>query len=451
MRSTQANGRHTADPPRQPPGARGGPTARPPGTAPAGADGAAEDEAREAARPPGPEPGDDRPADPRAVDDDVAGAVRQVLERVLADRLAHCRELDAVFAHDVAERVAHSTLHGGGRLRPRFLWWAFRACGGEDPARTRAALRAGAALELLQTCALVHDDVMDAAPTRRGGPAVHAGVARQYAGVVPGAAARHLGASAAVLAGDLALAWADDVVADLLLDEEAGAGAARRLRDVWRTMRTEMAAGQYLDVHGGATSVFAVARALRAARLKSALYTVARPLELGAALAGADPGTTRVLCRAGRCAGLAFQLRDDLDDVFADPRDTGKPSAGDVRQGKPTYLLAVARARATAAGDRTALDVLDHCVGRADLSESALARVRDVLVATGARDLVGARIAHLTEQALRHLGEAPCEPRAAAGLRRLLCEATGTAPDVPAPGGPPPGAALAAAGREAGR
>ncbi|MGW2731118.1 polyprenyl synthetase family protein [Streptomyces sp. NPDC001494] len=422
MRSTQAIGRLTADPPRRPPAV------------------ADSDDTGEGAAP-----------GARAVDEDVAGAVGRELRELLADRLAGCHGLDPVFARDVAERTARFTRRGGRRIRPRLLWWSLRACGGGDPAQVRVALRTAAALELLQTCALVHDDLMDQAPTRRGEPAMHADVAEQYAGAAAGPAAQRLGASTAVLAGDLALAWADDVLSGLLLDPGLPRDAAHRLHEVWRALRTEMVAGQYLDVRGQAVSSGTPARSIRAACLKSALYTVERPLHLGAVLAGADDLTVRTLRRAGRCAGLAFQLRDDLDDLFADPRITGKPSGGDVREGTPTYPLAVARSLADAAGDRHALGVLEHAMGRADLTDGELAGVREVLVAVGARDHVEARIARLTRRSLRHLGEASLEPGATARLRGLLAEITGTAGQVPEPAAAPRPGALAAAGTEAGR
>ncbi|WP_240140056.1 polyprenyl synthetase family protein [Streptomyces sp. MUM 178J] len=436
MRFTQATFRHRAAPAGGPSGA---PTARRgegdlPGDPGIGDPGAVDPRAGD------PGAGDPRASDLRAVDDDVPAAIQTVLARVLAARLDRARGLDRLFTRDLAERVADFTLRGGRRIRPRLLWWSLRACGGGDPAQVRAALRAGAALELLQTCALVHDDVMDAAPMRRGRPALHTAVARQYGHSAPGGApdrapgtARRLGEAAAVLAGDLALAWADDMMTDLLLDGGAlPPGAVDRLRAMWRTTRTEMVAGQYLDVRGHATARLTVSHALRAASLKSALYTVKRPLEAGAALAGAGTAATRALCRAGRCAGLAFQLRDDLDDLFADPAVTGKPSGGDVSAGRPTYVMAVARARA-AEGDSAALGVLDASLGRADLTEDALDRVRDVVIATGARDLVRQRIERLSRLSLRHLAAAGLEPGPAAVLRVLLAEITGAPGHVSEP------------------
>ncbi|GAA4656787.1 polyprenyl synthetase family protein [Streptomyces youssoufiensis] len=425
MRSPQVIGRMAADLPR-------GPRAGPLGAPASGARPA----------PGGAPPERDGDDDPRAVDDDVVGAVNRELERLFAAGLARCRDLDPVFAEDIAERIARFTVQGGRRIRSRLVWWALRACGGGGAGRAGAGLRMAAALELIQTCALVHDDLMDAAPLRRGAPSLHADVTHQYAGAAPGLAARQLGASAAVLAGDLALVWADDAVAGLLLDGRLPPHTAHRLHEVWRGMRTEMVAGQYLDVQGQATAALSPTRALRAARLKSAHYTVERPLHFGAVLAGADTDTTRALCLAGRRAGLAFQLRDDLDDLFADPRTTGKPTGGDVRQGKPTYLLAVAHALAARAGDRAALDLLEHAVGRTDLTGAELDGLRARLVAVGARDLVQAKIARLARQSLRHLDAVDLEPDAATQLRRLLAETTGTPPDAPAPPGrrpaPPP-------------
>ncbi|CAL9650411.1 polyprenyl synthetase family protein [Streptomyces sp. enrichment culture] len=369
-----------------------------------------------------------------AVDRDVPAAVGRVLDHVLADRVARARAVDPLSGDDLAGRVARFTQAGGKRVRPRFVWWALRACGGGDGPSVTAALRIGAALELLQTCALVHDDVMDGSALRRGRPALHADVAAQYGDAAPRARAERLGDGAAILAGDLALAWADDLLAETPLAPRT----ARAVRRLWADMRTEMVAGQYLDLHGQATGSRSLPRALHAACLKSALYSVERPIALGAALAGADEATRAALCSAGRCAGLAFQLRDDLDDVFGDPRHTGKPAGGDIREGKPTYLVALARARAEAAGDHRALDVLERSLGQGALTRAGLEEVREVLTGTGARDAVETRIGRLVARALRHADDALLDPVGGPRLRLLLASAANGA--APPPDTPPHGA-----------
>ncbi|MFJ4769849.1 polyprenyl synthetase family protein [Streptomyces uncialis] len=408
---------------------------------------AAQDHPAAAPRPPSgpaslrePPPGHRRVPSPeseaRLIDADVPAAVGRTLAAVLGERRREAAHLDPLFARDLAERVARFTLDGGKRLRSQFLWWALRTCGAH-PGTVAPALRFAAGLELIQTCALVHDDVMDGSPLRRGRPALHTALREQYG---TGTGTRRpggtdFGSSAAVLAGDLALAWADDTVADTDLPDAVRA----RVRAEWRALRTEMVAGQYLDLHGQVTGARSRAQALRVARLKSALYTVERPLALGAALAGADERTARSLGAAGRCAGIAFQLRDDLLGVFGDPQATGKPSGEDIREGKLTYLTAVGRARAESSGDRAAVAVLDTALGDPRLSAGDLDRVRATLVMTGAREVVEARIDHLVTLAGRHLAAVTGgSPRAAERLGHLLATIARGEPPPHRPPAPDP-------------
>ncbi|MFE9804631.1 polyprenyl synthetase family protein [Streptomyces goshikiensis] len=359
------------------------------------------------------------PAAAAVVDTGVAEAVTSELERCCADFVAHSLSLDPVFSHDVAERLAAFTCDGGSRIRSRFLWWALRACGGTD-AHTPGALRVAAALELIQSCALIHDDVMDQSAVRRGKPSFHTQIALQYSRTT---AARQPGLSpfpqaAAVLAGDLALSWADDLVAEADLDPPVRTEALR----IWRAMRTEMIAGQYLDLHGQATSSRSAVQAIRTVCLKAARYTVEQPLALGAALAGADDANTRALTAAGRCAGIAFQLRDDLLGVFGDPALTGKPSGEDIRSGKATYLLALAHSRAYASGATTIVDLLRDCRGSAPLSEPVLSSVREALHSTGAPAQVERRIERLARASERLLAAANLAEPAARSLSELLVQ-----------------------------
>ncbi|MFG2302524.1 polyprenyl synthetase family protein [Actinacidiphila glaucinigra] len=351
-----------------------------------------------------------------AVDADVAGCVGQELAVLLDEQLTHAACLDDVFARDVARPIAQFTLEGGRRTRARLLWWAMRACGGGS-AETASALRMAAAIELIQTCALVQDDVMDGSPQRRGRASFHAQVAEEYRHVTADASrAASFAASAAILAGDLALSWADDIVAATDLPR----GSRRQVLEMWRCLRTEMVAGQYLDLHSQVTGSRSVIRALQAARLKTALYSVERPLAFGAVIAGANAATLHGLRCAGRYAGIAFQLRDDLDSVFGDSLLTGKESGEDIKAGKLTYLIAVARARAEAQRNTYVLSVLDSAVGNASLSPSDLRQVRDALADCGARQAVEQRVARLGRRASRHLRALDLDRTASERLAELL-------------------------------
>ncbi len=262
---------------------------------------------------------------------------------------------------------------------------------------------------------------MDSSRLRRGRPALHVSLADQY-----GAAGTDLFAgAAAVLAGDLALAWAEDTLAETELPDPV----RRRVRAVWRVMRGEMVAGQYLDLHGQVTADRSALLALRTARLKSAQYSASRPLELGAVLAGAEPALTRRLAEAGAPAGLAFQLRDDLLGVFGDPSRTGKPAGDDIREGKPTLLVALAHARATARGRLADVAVLEAALGDPALTPAGLDAVREVLESTGARAAVEERIGRMACRALARLDALPLDPVAGERLRGLLRLAAGTTPE----------------------
>ncbi|WP_432124444.1 polyprenyl synthetase family protein [Streptomyces sp. C10-9-1] len=371
--------------------------------------------------------------DPLDVDRDVPGAVAARLRSLLGPRREQAAAADPVFAADLADRVADFALGGGRLMRPQLLWWGFRGAGGGS-AGAPAALGAAAALELIQTCALIHDDVMDGASLRRGRPALHAALDGQYGGHRRPACGS-FGSAAAVLAGDLALVWADDAFAESVL----GLPAAPRAAAEWRTMRTEMVAGQYLDLLGQVTGVRSPDRAQRTAVLKTALYSVGRPLALGATLADAPEALVRTLHEAGRSAGLAFQLHDDLQGAFGDPGALGKPVGGDLRDGKPTYLLAVARQRCERRGDRAGLRLLDEVAGSPDAAPQEVARLLDLLADCGARELVARRVGELCEQGVAALAQAGLPAQAEARIALLFRSACAPAPP-PAP--PPPGGAV---------
>lgn len=348
----------------------------------------------------------------------VRAAVGDLLRRHLEPRVREVGLLDPDCAGDLAERILSFTL-GGKRLRSTLAWWGWLAGGGPPHGPdARAALSAASALEVLQTFALFHDDVMDSAPTRRGAPSLHAvHTADHRSRSYRGEPARY-GESMAVLTGDLALAWADD-----LLHESIDAFPTRsEARRVWRDMRTEVMVGQYLDLRSQARAERSVSVALRTDRLKTASYTVERPLHLGAVMAGAPFTTLSALRDYGADVGVAFQLRDDLMDVYGDPSRTGKAPGEDLQQGTNTMLLATGVDLAREHGDIAALDLLER-VGSGLVDTVEVAHVLDRL---GARDLVRRRCRALADRGVGHLAHLDIDPTVREGLTGFADTAAST-------------------------
>ncbi|WP_186355761.1 polyprenyl synthetase family protein [Streptomonospora sp. PA3] len=355
-----------------------------------------------------------------APDDSLGAVVEGLLAEFFADRRAATGESDTGFDTETVQRLQDFVLSGGKRIRPAFAWWGWRAAGGaaEGPA-ARSALRAASALELLHACALIQDDVMDASTLRRGRPAVHIAVEDEHRRRRWAGGARRYGESVAVLAGDLALAWADDML-DEALD---GLGTRRLARVPWQRMRTELITGQFLDLRARASGDDSPDAALRVDRLKTAAYSAERPLHLGAAMAGGDDVLTAALRGYGAEVGTAFQLRDDLLGLYGDPAVTGKPVGDDIREGKPTLLWALGVERARARGDAESAAVLRACAGDTALGDDAVATLAALLEELGARAAVEERISRLVESGLDRIRDTPMPGAARRALESMAVQA----------------------------
>jgi geranylgeranyl diphosphate synthase type I len=353
----------------------------------------------------------------------VLSRVRDQVDRALQAFLGRQHDVLLAAGQDLlpgAESIS-GLLAGGKRLRPAFCYWGWRGAGGPD---CPEIINAAAALELLHAAALIHDDLMDASDTRRGQPSLH----RQFE-------ARHIrshwhgspaafGMGAAILLGDLLLCWTDEMFHASGLPGEA----LRRGRPVLDRMRTEVFAGQYLDLLGQVTGDETLESALRVVEFKTTKYTIERPLHLGAALAGPSappgagraPGLAAVYTAYGLPLGLAFQLRDDILGVFGDPAQTGKPAGDDVREGKRTVLLAIARKQATPGQ----AEIIDRYLGDPMLDEAGTAEFRAAITATGALAECERMIGGHVGEAIAALAGAPITSEAREALAELAVAAT---------------------------
>ncbi|WP_433185723.1 polyprenyl synthetase family protein [Actinoallomurus sp. CA-150999] len=322
----------------------------------------------------------------------VDRALTEFVDAELAELLSLAGELAPV-----AEQTRVS-ISGGKRIRPAFCYWGWRAAGQPD---TDAVVRAAAALELVHAAAIVHDDIIDGSPLRRGRATAH----------------ERLGKGLAIVIGDLLMTWAGQLFHASGLPRTFLA----RALPVWATMGRELVAGECLEIlrTGGDPDL---ARSLAIVRFKTGSYTVERPLQIGAVLGGADQGTLSALAAYGRPLGEAFQLRDDLWGVFGDPARTGKSALDDLAGRKPTALLAVTLAGAAGPERRRLHHLLDGPVTPDDAEE-----IRQIMRRSGAPNEVRHMIDDRAEAARAALRDTRLAPETAEALTRLIYEATADA------------------------
>jgi geranylgeranyl diphosphate synthase type I len=282
---------------------------------------------------------------------------------------------------------------GGKRLRPAFCYWGYRATGADH---ADGIVDVASAFELLHTFAIVHDDIMDSAASRRGQPTTVAG----------------MGPERALLVGDLALVLADAAFWGAALPIEALAEGFHH----FTAMREQVIAGQHLDIEAHGRPIDeSHARAI--AVLKSGSYSIEHPLLIGARLAGANETLLQALARFGRPLGEAFQLRDDLLGSFGDPATTGKPSDSDIREGKRNVLFAKTLA-ASSGADRAFL--VERWGGGSGLTTAEVDELRGLVDRSGARAATESLVAALASEAAAALSDADLPPDARAELENLM-------------------------------
>ncbi len=274
------------------------------------------------------------------------------------------------------------------------------------------ALRAGAAMELVQSALLIHDDIMDNDARRRGGPSFH----RQYARLgerqrLPDPA--RFGEGMGICAGEIALFLGFEALAGLAAPSRRTSAAL----GLFAREFTLVGLGQMQDLHGGASPRRASeSRVLDLYRLKTARYSFSLPLVLGCLLAGGPAPLRLGLEACGEAIGMIFQLVDDELGLFGTEAELGKPVGSDIRQGKKT-LLSVLIARRAGPGDRRRWAAV---FGNPAAGRAGIAFARGLAETTGARAEVRSRIDRYRHRAAGRIRALPVAPRIKVILEGLL-------------------------------
>lgn len=326
--------------------------------------------------------------------------------------------------------ISRRFLSGGKRFRALFAYWGWQSVSGEpdgfdpfsdesDAPDLSAVVAVAAALEIFHAAALVHDDIIDNSDTRRGAPSAHRSFETLHRESGWSGDGAEFGRAAAILHGDLLLGWSDELLdeaLELLPDRES----ARRTRLEFNRMRTEVTGGQYLDIleeraWPTRSEDEMRSRAEVVITFKSAKYSVLAPLVIGAALGGGTDEQLAALRTFGLPLGIAYQLRDDLLGVFGDEQVTGKPSGDDLREGKRTMLIAMARER-IGPGPRR---LLDELLGDPELDVDQIRLLQSTITASGAVDEMEALIARQVVRATTVMTDAPLTRRSRRELALL--------------------------------
>jgi geranylgeranyl diphosphate synthase type I len=305
------------------------------------------------------------------------------------------------------------TLRGGKRMRPLFCYWGWRSAAGPDPVDSEI-IPVAAAVELFHVAALIHDDIVDQSDLRRGRSTMHRDLEQEHHDAQWQGDSGQFGLSAALLAGDASLVWSEE-----LFHDSWRASRSPEAMSLFSRLRTDAVRGEYLDIFGEARGG-SVSDALEVIRYKTARYTVRDPLELGASIAGAADSLIAVLRDFGLLIGEGYQLRDDLFGFFGDPSMTGKSNLDDIRQGKLTVLITVARELA----DRTQAERIEKLYGASWAGPAEVAELQEVVVSTGAREAIEQMISGRRQQALEVLEAARLGHTAREALRQLADAAT---------------------------
>ncbi len=310
------------------------------------------------------------------------------LKKFLDEKLQESEEIDPS-AKRLVEVIRDMVLRGGKRLRPAFVYFAYKACGGK---KEKAIIYTSQAIEFFHTFALIHDDIIDQSSLRRGKPTAH----------------QILGESGAILAGDLCFVFAGEIFTNSPFEDKI----IRKAQKVYDILREEVVFGEYWDVLAAEEERVNEEKIMKILEYKSGKYTVERPLHLGAALAEASKKAFEALSRYGVPLGIAFQIQDDILGMFGEEKEIGKPIDSDLKKGKKTLLVAKALGKLKGEEKKRFLSLL----GNQNSSLKDLDWVRKAIERSGALDYSREMVKNLIGKAKRAIKDYPFQEEGKAYL-----------------------------------
>ena len=287
------------------------------------------------------------------------------------------------------EPIEYTLAAGGKRVRPQLAMIASRLFGGKDEEVLPAAL----ALEVFHNFTLLHDDVMDKADVRRGRPTVHV----------------KWNENTAILSGDQMLIEAYKLLSGVPADK------LPKVLQLFNKMATEICEGQQYDVDFESQEHVTIDEYLKMIRLKTSVL-LANALQTGAYIAGADEQAQEALYQFGIHIGLAFQIQDDILDVWGNPETFGKAVGGDISCNKKTFVYLEAKRQG---GERREGERLEKWYSQVlEDNTEKIAAVKEIFEQLGVREQCEKVVEDYTQKALALLDQLP-QNAATEQLRQL--------------------------------
>jgi geranylgeranyl diphosphate synthase, type I len=300
---------------------------------------------------------------------------KKIVDRKLAEYFSQkLREMSkvGVSAKDAVKSIQYLTLAGGKRLRAAFMYWGYIGAGGKEIDKI---IEASMSIELTHIFLLIHDDIIDRDDFRHGVSAIHKkyeNLARRFYKKVD---AKHFGDSMAIITGDMAAAFGNEIIFNSKFKPEIILKALDKLQDIV----TVTVSGEIFDVVLEAKGKALEKEVLEVHENKTAKYTVEGPLHLGAMLAGANDDMLKALSDYAIPVGIAFQVQDDILGVFGNERKLGKPVCSDLREGKQTLLIV----KALEKGNSRQKKLIQKLLGNKNITDEEIEQFRQVVRDTG--------------------------------------------------------------------
>ena len=300
---------------------------------------------------------------------------KKIVDRELAnffrDKL---KEMEKVgpSAKNAVKCIRELTLAGGKRLRAAFMHWGYVGAEGKEVGKI---IEASMSIELTHIFLLIHDDIIDRDDFRHGVSTIHKryeSLAKKYYKKTD---AKHFGDSMAIIVGDMAAAFGNEIIFNSKFKPEIVLKALDKLQEIVSVTVSGEIFDVILEAKGSATEK----EVLEVHRNKTAKYTVEGPLHLGAMLAGADEKMLRDLSDYAIPVGTAFQIQDDILGAFGNEKKLGKPVCSDLREGKQTLLVV----KALENGDRHQKKTIEELLGKKEVSEEEIEKFRQIVRNTG--------------------------------------------------------------------